>query len=253
MVHIGAMRLPLIVCGAHGRMGKEVIAMAMASDAFVVKAGVVKSTNEPSLWPIHLHADLNSALFEHGSAVVIDFSVADQASNNLKVASDFGAPILLATTGLSADTLEHAKIAAQKIPVIVAANTSLMANLLIAFCAFASARLPSSTVSILDLHHTEKKDAPSGTAKAMAHAITSAHSGEHAREIEIRSLRQGKIAGEHTASFFNEYDRLELTHRVSDRRIFAEGALVAAQFLFGRGPGLYDMNDVLNLNLTIDK
>jgi 4-hydroxy-tetrahydrodipicolinate reductase len=84
----------------------------------------------------------------------------------------------------------------------------------------------------------------------MANAISRAN-GSH--EIEVQSMRKGAVLGEHTAYFFSDYERLELCHKVADRRVFAEGALVAAQFLFGRPPGLYDMNDVLNLNLTIEK
>lgn len=247
------MKIPVIVCGAFGRMGREVIAMAHGHEQFVVVAGTLSPGDMreklPS-WEFPLYPCLAEALAQHGTAVVIDFSNTTCAETNLIEAVRFNAPFLLATTGHSDQTLAIAARAAQQIPVVVAPNTSLMANLMIAFCALASERLAKFDASILDVHHAHKKDAPSGTARAMAQAITRMRPEQ---EIEIRSMRRGNNPGEHTAYFFSDYDRLEITHRVADRRIFAEGALVSAQFLFGRRPGLYDMNDVLNLNLTIEK
>ncbi len=243
------MKIPLIVCGAFGRMGREVIAMAKASDRFLLKAAVVKKRDGEDLG-CPLYIDLQSALADYADAVVIDFSTAEQAAENLVAASHLSAPFLLATTGHDEQTLALAKELSQHTAIVVAPNTSLLANLLISFCSQASARLQRCETSILEIHHAAKKDCPSGTAKAMAHAITTANPNQ---EVEVRSMRKGTVAGEHTAYFFSDYDRLEITHRVSDRRIFAEGALVAAQFLFDCRPGLYDMSDVLNLKLTIEK
>ncbi len=247
------MKIPVIVCGALGRMGREVIERAQNHDACAVVAGVIaahRNHAKPSSWHMPLYDNLSDALAAHSPAVVIDFSITASAKVHLASAVEFRAPFLLATTGHSDDTLAAAADAASLIPVVVAPNTSLMANLLIGFCALASERLGQFEASILDLHHAQKKDAPSGTARAMAHAIMRA---QPTQEIEIRSMRKGTNPGEHTAYFFGQFDRLELTHRVADRCIFAEGAIVSAQFLFGRVPGLYNMNDVLNLNITIKK
>lgn len=245
------MKIPLIICGARGRMGREVIAQAYGHHKFLLMAGTARahdSRTDDDVIPIF--DSLSTALADAKAAVVIDFSTKEAARNNLLAAAEFRAPIMLGVTGLDDDILAIAKDASLRIPVIVAPNTSLMANLMAAFCRLASKALAQFEASILDIHHHAKKDAPSGTALALAQAITTSHPN---LDIEIRSMRKGTVAGEHTVYLFNEYDRLELTHRVADRRIFAEGALVAAQFLFGRGPGLYDMDDVLNLKLTIDK
>jgi dihydrodipicolinate reductase len=164
------MKIPLIICGALGRMGREVVAMVAEREDFIIAAGVVKQdATKASDFPCY--NSLATALEQHAPAVVIDFSVAAMACDNLLVASRFSVPYLLASTGHDERTLRMAKEVASKLP----------------------------------------------------------------------------------AYFFNEYDRLELSHKVVDRRIFAEGALVAALFLFGQEPGLYDMNDVLNLKLTIEK
>lgn len=245
-------KTPIIVCGAMGRMGRQVIAMASHHHDFLVRGAVIRPTSmpeqsEPLTAPIYEHLSL--AAPKNRGAVIIDFSSAMAAPENLEIARANQCGFLLASTGHSDETLNLAKEVSSQIPVVIAPNTSLMANLLVAFSKIASSRLSHCEVSILDLHHADKKDAPSGTAKALIAAINE----KSPREIEVRSMRKGHVPGEHTVYFFNDFDRLELTHRVADRKIFAEGALKAAQFLFRRSPGLYDMNDVLNLNLTIKK
>lgn len=247
------MKIPVIVCGALGRMGRHVIELALNHHDFVVTGGIIRAGSAKEVpWSseVPIFENLSTALLECPNSVIIDFSSAAQASENLRLAQAHQSSFLLATTGHSDETLALAQQVATFIPVVIAPNTSLMANLLVAFSKIASARLINCEVSILDIHHAQKKDAPSGTAKSLAAAI---YEQDPSREIEVRSMRKGHVAGEHTVYFFNDFDRLELTHRVGDRRVFAEGALNAAQFLFNRSPGLYDMNDVLNLNLTIKK
>lgn len=235
-------------------MGRSITEITRHHDNFVVVAGVVSKTSS-NLDDVHtsnipMFHRLTDALSKHPNAVVIDFSVASQTADHVRDAKSAGAGILVGTTGYGDETRAIAEQAAQSIPVVLAPNTSLMSNLMRVFTQIASARLPSCDVSILDIHHAQKKDAPSGTAQLLASTIASENPS---REIEIRSMRKGNVPGEHTVYFFGEFDRLELCHRVTDRRVFAEGALVAAQFLFNRVPGLYDMNDVLNLDLTIKK
>jgi 4-hydroxy-tetrahydrodipicolinate reductase len=243
------MTIPVIICGALGRMGRAVIDVAKGNQLVAVQAGVIrKGSSEPSSIP--LYHDLHTALLENKNSVVIDFSDQSHGKEHLACAEDHRCPIVLATTGHSDDNLRLAKKVSATIPLVIAPNTSLLANLLISFSEIASRSLNNFDVSIIDLHHAHKKDAPSGTALSLSRAV-----GKHKdpQGIDIHSLRKGRVAGEHTVFFFSDFERLELTHRVADRRVFAEGALLAAQFLFNRAPGLYDMNDVLNLRLTIDK
>lgn len=231
---------PIIVVGALGRMGRAIIELAQQNPAFSLRAGVAK---EPSPNPLScpLYGDLAAALKDthQERPVIIDFSQAKLAKQHLTIATDFGCGLVMGTTG---HPPEHDKAfleAGRIIPLVVAPNTSLMAVLMHRLCGLAASTLPLSHKAILDIHHAHKKDAPSGTAHALAQAM-----GEG---VSIQSLRLGEIMGEHTAYFVSEFERLEITHRVTDRAVFAQGALVAAQFVFTQEPGLYDMGDVLNL------
>ncbi|HXW53496.1 MAG TPA: 4-hydroxy-tetrahydrodipicolinate reductase [Myxococcota bacterium] len=243
---------PLVICGALGRMGQSVIDLARKSDNYVIKAGVVKSLLKSSTGdcPFPLFHDLDSALSSIGSdkkPVVIDFSIADLAFSHLAAAKKYGSGLLLSTTGHDEAINPALREASTTIPVVFAPNTSLMANLMAVLSQAAARCLKNADAAIIDLHHAQKQDAPSGTAKALAKAIRDA-GGNGGKEIPISSLRHGTVAGEHTVCFFNNFERLEIVHRAEDRRVFAEGALVAAQFLQTCGPGLYDMKDVLKMN-----
>lgn len=234
----------LIICGALGRMGRAITTLALPRDDLRIAAGVVREGSYgEDRFP--LYEDLEFALNSDDSSIIVDFSTADSAFENIRLAQKYRRGFLLGTTGYGEDVVRLLQDAAKEIPIVVAPNTSLMATLMMALSRIANHKLASADVGIIDLHHHHKKDAPSGTAKALAYAI-----GDRA---QISSLRMGSIVGEHTVYFVNDFDRLEITHRVSDRRVFAEGALLAAQFLFQRAPGLYDMNDVLDLKMTIEK
>jgi 4-hydroxy-tetrahydrodipicolinate reductase len=237
---------PIIVVGALGRMGQAIIELAVNDDAFNIVAGVARtSSSHQNNQPFPLYGDLITALKNTHTEppVIIDFSIVERALSHLKSAQDFGCAMLLGTTGHPKEHLEACSVAAKTIPVVVAPNTSLMAVLMNRLARLSASALPNSHKAVLDMHHIHKKDAPSGTAKALACAM-----GDN---VAIESLRLGEILGEHTAYFVNDFERLEITHRVSDRKVFAQGALVASQFLFKQQPGLYDMADVLNLNITI--
>lgn len=245
------MTLPLIICGAFGRMGQAITKIVDESDNFAIVGGVVKNATPKDVsFPIYqsLHDALTCA---QGHPVVIDFSSAICADENIRLAQSYKCPLLLATTGHTVDVTPKLKAAAQIIPVIHAPNTSLMANLTMLLTRMAASILPAFDASIIDIHHQQKKDAPSGTAKALRKALQDG--AKISSDFPIHSLRHGAVVGDHSVLFFNEFERLELTHRVSDRAVFAQGALIAAQFLFDREPGLYDMIDVLNLKLTIEK
>lgn len=243
--------ISIVVCGAKGRMGRAVIECArLKPDAFTIASVVTRASNDQETWDYPRYDDCAEALaHEHDrdrdrESVVIDFSAANMAHHHMDTAMKFRAPLLLCTTGLDDRVHAHARVAAEIIPIMIAPNTSMMAPLMMALTKIAGASLPQTSTCILDIHHAEKKDAPSGTALALKNALAP-------KKPEINSFRQAQVIGEHTVYFFNDFERLEITHRVTDRRVFAEGALIAAQFLFDRGPGLYDMNDVLNLDLTI--
>jgi 4-hydroxy-tetrahydrodipicolinate reductase len=246
------MEIPLIIYGAFGRLGRSIIDLALKNQQFLIAAAIVKSEskeNKKNIDTFPIYYDLESTLLKiEERPLIIDCSTAECAGPNLLTAKKYNCPILIVTTGHSDENLSLMKDVAKKIPVIYAPNTSLMASLLSMFSELSALALNNIQAAIIDIHHKKKKDAPSGTARALKKTIIDHNPGA---DISIHSIRQGDVVGEHTLYFFNEHERLELTHRVYDRPVFAQGALLAAQFLFNQGPGLYGMKDVLNLNLTI--
>ena len=172
--------------------------------------------------------------------VLVDFSHPAALATHLDRAVHAAVPILIGTTGL--DDLAERRLdeAARTIPVLQAANTSLGVALLTHFVAQAAARLgPDWDLSILEMHHRAKVDAPSGTALALGSAA--------GREAAYASLRGGTVAGDHDVIFAGWGERLILSHRAESRALFARGALHAARWLIGRPAGRYRMADVLGL------
>jgi len=198
---------------------------------------------------------------DHGD-VLIDFSAPAALQESLDKAIAANIPILIGTTGLTEEHQAAIQKAAEEIAIIQAPNTSLGINLLRDLVEQAAARLgPEWDIEILEMHHRNKVDAPSGTALALGQSAAKGRGrklpeltrfdrfGEpHAREagtIGFASLRGGSVAGEHVVIFATEGERLELAHRADSRMIFARGALAAARFLAGKPAGIYSMRDVI--------
>ncbi len=238
------------ILGAKGRMGRAVAA-AIESEPRASLAG---------------GADLGDdvAALAAKSEVLIDFSSPAALAATLDAATGAGIPIVIGTTGLDAG--HHAVLdrAAERVPVLQAANMSLGVNLLAHLVRDAAARLgPDWDVEIVEMHHRHKVDAPSGTALLLGTAaaqgrgidldaasergrdgITGARAAGH---IGFASLRGGSVAGDHQVILAAEGERLELGHRAESRDIFARGAVQAALWLAGKPAGRYTMADVLGL------
>lgn len=271
------MSVGILVPGVLGRMGRLIAETALDDPRHSLVAVSVKASHPQcgaDVGPLLQRGPLEIYLSERledcaptskadgasGRLVLIDFSVPPLCAHHAALAAERGWALVVGTTGLPA-AAEHAlDEAAKKAPVLVASNTSLGANLLLALSTQAAAALPEADVEIVELHHRHKKDAPSGTAISLARAVSEAReqsfdavkrferAGVAPREpgeIGVFGVRGGDVAGEHTIHLFLEGERIELTHRVSDRRIFALGALAAARFLSGQEPGRYSMQDVL--------
>jgi len=228
-------RITLVAQG--GRMGKAIAEAAEESAGFIVDQ-------------------------DHGD-VLVDFSSPAALQTSLDRALSANVPILIGTTGLQPE--HHAAIeeASQRIAVIQAPNTSLGINLLRDLVEQAAARLgPDWDIEILEMHHRNKVDAPSGTALMLGQSAAKGRGATlqelgrfdrisehpHAREsgtIGYASLRGGSVAGEHVVILATEGERIELGHRAESRTIFARGALAAARFLVGKPAGLYSMRDVI--------
>lgn len=226
-----------ILCGLGGRMGQAI--SKLADEQGISLTGFVSRTSGENTF-----ANLALALAaQTDPQVVIDFSHAELLPEHIKASVLHGSSLLVGTTGHSEENYRLINEAAKKIPILVAPNTSLGAAVMLRMSQIAAQAL-NPEIEILDVHHKKKKDAPSGTALALKNHLSSLTPGA----INISSMRIGDVIGEHTAYFFSDFERLELTHRVSDRRVFAQGALLAAQFLLGCPPGLYGMADVLKIN-----
>ncbi len=193
------------------------------------------------------------------SDVVIDFSHPDNLDMLLAYAAQTGSALVLGTTGYSNDQVDAIRRAAERAPIVFSSNYSMGVYMLKkAVQAVAPVLMDAGfEVEIVETHHKQKADAPSGTAKTLLEAVDP--NGDYAhvfgrqgpackrqKEIGVHALRGGTVAGEHSVFFFGEDEMLELRHSATSRRIFAAGALRAAQFIAGKGAGLYTMADVLD-------
>jgi 4-hydroxy-tetrahydrodipicolinate reductase len=196
--------------------------------------------------------------------VIIDFTTPVATAWTVTQAAEHEVAMVIGTTGLGEAERRAIERAARHIPIVLSANMSLGINVLYGLLEQAARRLGDAyDIEIVELHHRQKRDAPSGTAVAMAEVLARAlgrdlptvarhgRKGEvgarTAAEIGLHAVRGGDVVGDHTAYFFGLGERLEITHRASSRETFARGALRAAEWLRDRDPGLYDMQDVLDL------
>ncbi len=223
--------IKICVSGSEGKMGSRIIDLAKGDHALEVAAGFDVGGN----------AQLGIAACE----CLIDFTSPKATMEHLALCEKLNKPIVIGTTGLSEDEKSRIKEASSHIPIVLSANMSTGVNLLFKLIEEASKVLGKEyEVNIVEAHHTEKKDAPSGTAKELAKIIKDV---KGSIDIPIDSVREGEIVGEHTVTFESDVDLLEITHSAKTRDIFAKGALKAAKFVAGKKSGLFSMKDVLAL------
>lgn len=255
------------VVGALGRMGQYVRA-ALAEEPSLRLAAALEAPGHPGIGTeleagIVVRSDLEHALA--GCAVAIDFSVPAATLALARCAGEAGVALVTGTTGFSdADRKELAAIA-RRIPVLATPNFSIAVNVLIWLAREAARRLgPGYDAEIVELHHSTKRDAPSGTALRLAEAVAEGRgealpprlvlerSGEIGARphgvIAVQALRGGDNPGEHTLLLVGRGERLELVHRAETREHFARGAVRAAAWLIGRAPGLHRIEDALGLS-----
>lgn len=254
------------ILGASGRMGQAVIAAAKQA-GLNVAAAIVSDQSEHLGQPVFasLHYQTLSELVPQQVDVLIDFSLPQALTGNLQYAQRLQLPIVICTTGLTAQQHQAIDAAAQHIPVLYAANTSVGITLLQQLVKLTSAALPSCDIEIIEAHHSAKRDAPSGTALVLGesaaegrgkslHQVSAGIRGDGIREpgsIGFSVIRAGDIIGEHSVLFAQPGERIELTHKVGNRNIFAQGAVQAAQWLVKQSRGRYAMADMLALNTLL--
>ena len=178
--------------------------------------------------------------------VAIDFSVPGASEEICRAAIDHRRSLVMGTTGHSAEQKRAITAGAESVPIVLASNFSVGVNALFWLTAKAAAILGKEfDASIVETHHRTKKDAPSGTAKTLNEILRRAKGVTG--DVPIQSIREGEVVGEHAVNFSGPGERLELVHHAESRATFAKGALVAAQWVVGKPPGLYSMQDVLGL------
>ena len=260
---------PIIVVGARGRMGHQLIRAVLESDTMTLAGAVDKSGHRSGddagkmVGMPGIGMDVVDSLKPGRGTVVVDFSLPEATDANIDRCLEAGVPLVLGTTGIGEETIAKLRKAAKEIPIVSAANFSVGITLLLKLAALATRALGQGwDAELVELHHRHKRDAPSGTALRIAKAVAQASgrtkddfvmgragNGEprSEREIGLAALRGGGSIGEHILMLMGDGERIELVHRARDRAIFAHGALRAARWVLHQKPGLYDMADVLGL------
>jgi 4-hydroxy-tetrahydrodipicolinate reductase len=232
-------QIRILVHGASGRVGQSLLRLANEQPRLAVVAAVSRKVAQrvvdgvPQFAADELHG---VPAFD----VAIDFSLPEGFDAVLTTCVDRGVALVSGTTGLSQAQTEALDDAATRIPVLWASNFSLGVAVLHDLVERAARVLPGWDCDIVEAHHTRKLDAPSGTALTLGAAVQAA--GANPR---YASLRAGDIVGEHLVQFTAAGERIELVHRATNRDIFARGALQAAAWLAGQGPGRYRIRDLL--------
>lgn len=239
----------IIINGAGGRMGKALRTMAQQKgievaamiDPFVKEEGMLSALGE----------------FDGHADCIIDFSHHSGVKELLDYGTEKGLPVIVCTTGHTEEELAAIVQASQRIPVFRSGNMSLGIAVLTRLAADAAKMFPDADIEIVESHHNQKLDVPSGTALMLAKAVQSVREdstllvGRHEngkrtrQEIGIHSLRMGNTVGIHEVIINTGTQLITLKHEAQDRSLFAEGALSAAQFMVGKTPGLYNMDDIV--------
>jgi len=261
------------IVGALGRMGQAIARLSLSNQKLQFVSAIERKDHPQTG---KTYGDLiNTAEFQMpviqlenaplGLGGVIDFSSPESSMNTVSFCLEKSIPLVIGSTGFSKEQNLAIREAAANIPVVLASNMSLGVNLLFHLTKIAARTLKNAGFApeITEIHHKHKKDAPSGTAKTLEEIIKDEYEysqdnviygregivGERPeKELAVFALRGGDVVGEHTAYFFGEGERVELTHKATSREIFASGALTAVQFLQGKETGLYNMLDVLGLS-----
>ncbi|GJL52210.1 MAG: 4-hydroxy-tetrahydrodipicolinate reductase [Nitrospirales bacterium] len=262
-----------IIMGAAGRMGKRLVALVQES-ATMQLAGAIENPGHPALnrdageeagsgrTGVIIQNTLGEVLQD--AQVIIDFTAPQATLLNLQLAVSQKKAMVIGTTGFDQEELQQLKELAKEIPCVFAPNMSVGVNVLLSVVGKVAKALGETyNIEVIEAHHNQKKDAPSGTALKIAEVLAGGMDwnledvGVYERhgiigqrktkEIGIQTVRAGDIIGDHTVLFGGPGERIEITHRAHTRDTFAMGALRAAEWVVTQPPGLYTMADVLDL------
>ncbi len=247
----------IILCGACGKMGRMVAELAAAQGENIVCG--VDIAPAPMAFPVYTSfAEVDAS---KKADVLIDFSSPSHLEERLRFCETRGIPAVLAATGYTEADIALIENYATRVPIFKTGNLSLGVNILQRLVKEAARALGDGfDAEIVECHHREKKDAPSGTALMLAESVNEGFGGDRENvygrhgavgarktgEIGVHAVRGGTIVGEHEVMFAGEDEILTLSHSARSRKVFAAGALKAAHFMLKKRPGLYDMDDLLD-------
>lgn len=248
----------VIMHGCNGKMGQVIGDIIKDADDMEIVAGVDIQHTTTYTFPVYM--DINDC--DMPADIIIDFSTASVVPTVLNYAVIKKIPAVICTTGLSSETIEYMKEISKQIPIFFSANMSIGVNLMINLAKKASEILSDANfdIEIIEKHHNQKIDAPSGTAIAIANSINETLNNQYSykydrskerekrnkKEIGIHSVRGGTIVGEHEIIFAGKDEILELRHSAMSKEIFAVGAVKATRYLISKEAGIYDMGDLLS-------
>ncbi len=239
----------VLICGALGRMG--------------VKLAETLQENNVEYICVDLRAEEGSGIYakigdcKENADVIVDFSSHLGTKDLTDYAAAHNLPVVIATTGQTDEEMAMIRACAEKVPVVKSGNFCLGVALLAHLAREAARIMPQADIEIVETHHNQKADAPSGTALMIADAIREArpelknnlgrsgHGKREKDEIGIQAVRMGSIVGRHEVYLGCAGQQITLAHEAFDRALFADGAYAAAKFVIGKAPGMYDMNDVV--------
>lgn len=247
--------IKVLINGCNGRMGQEVAKAILDTPEIEILCGVDRIDNENNSFPVFTDITKIDLIPD----VIIDFSIPDATFNILEFAKINKIPTVIATTGFSKEQLEKIEKYSKEFPIFRSANMSYETNLMAKLVAELAQKLPDSDIEIVETHHNQKIDSPSGTALILADSINNSLNNEmyyeynrhskrekrNPKEIGIHSIRGGNEVGKHTVLFFGNNESFEITHTVNSRGVFANGAIKAAFFIINKEAGHpYNMNDM---------
>lgn len=234
--------IKLGIAGACGRMGRRIFELASLDKEFELKLALEKKGT-----PV-IGRDLGKLKISSSPDglflidVLIDFSLPEATEANLDYVAKYKKALVLGTTGLSDAQVKKVEEISKIVPVVFSPNMAVGVNVLFTILPEIVKKLgPDYSVEIVEAHHKQKKDAPSGTAKRFGQILAEATR----KEIPIHAIRLGDIVGDHTVIFCGNSERIEIKHQAHTRDLFALGALKAAKWVMGKSAGLYSMTDVL--------
>lgn len=246
--------IKLFLIGINGKMGKMICERANELSGYEIVGGFDMQTN--STYKVFDKVEDINVKFD----AIIDFSRVETLDSVIAIATKFACPVVIATTGYDSEGVAKINSLAKKVPVFLSGNMSVGINLIEQLIKTATEKLFGDfDVEIIEKHHNQKVDSPSGTAKMLANAVKEGTKNKidfiygregndtkrKPNEVCIHAVRGGTIVGEHEAIFAGNDEIITITHSASSRKIFADGSMQASKFLIGKKPGIYNMKDML--------